>query len=264
MGMSYWIEAIEPPLDVEAIHARVRALPCVVERVRGDRHEYVLAGDRRTERQIRAGEPLRSEPPLFGVEDGAVWLGLRWSDNHYDHGAHLVHWVLDNHRCRGVEGDWGTKLDDNEAIRRELQRWSICPVLSPEARRQRVGELLTGRLLRAIGCDGLDVSLRFTAGEGEDRVLAAPLERCVIAPADPRTEGLEPDERTLVGLHRMTLCSVKDVRWDHDGALSLVIDGGDTVRFAAEWPENEDGWRLVDAADRLLAEAGNGGALRVP
>jgi hypothetical protein len=263
MGNTHWIEVLDPPLDVEAMHARVRALPCVVERTRSC-HEYVLAGDRRTERQIRAGETPQIEPPLFGIEGQAVWLALRWSDNAYDQGAQLLHWVLDHHRCQGQD-DSGFKLADNDAIRDSLRGWMIQPVLSPEARRRWVSEQLIGRMLRRLEADSFDVTLWFTDGDGDgdDCGLRAPLDHCAIVPADSRTEGLEPGERTIVGLYGMMLGLVAQVRWGDDGALTVVDTLGNSVRFPAEWPDNEEGWRLLDSTDSPLIEAGNGGALRM-
>lgn len=263
MSMSYWIEALDPPLDVEAMHARVRALPCVVERVRDNKHIYVLAGDRETEQQLRAGETPQLEPPIFGIEGGSVWLALQWSDNRYAHGAYLLFWVLDHHHCQGVEGDWGSKLADNDAIRRELRRWRLTPVLAPEARRDWVRAQLVGRLLRRLEWDGSDVTLWFTAGEGEDRGLWFPLARCALVTADPRTTGLDPDERMLVGLHQLILCIVAQVGWSDDGTLNMEAVGGDGLRLASGWSDREEGWRLIDPSGELLIEAGNGGALHM-
>jgi hypothetical protein len=261
MGNSTSIEVIDPPLDVEAMHARVRALPCVVERDRGW-HEYVLAGDRRVEREICAGEETRSDPPSFGVDGGRVWLNVHWSDNAYQQGAYLMHWVLDHHRCRGQGGD-GEELVDNDAIRRELRMWLIDPTLSPEARRSLVSARLVGRTLRRLDFDGFDVTLWLAADDEEDCGLRAPLDHCVVVPADPRTRGLEPDERALVGLRWRVFGFVRQIDWGDDGAMTVIDGDGDSVRFAAEWPDNKEGWRLIDPAGEVLIEAGNGGALRV-
>jgi hypothetical protein len=255
------IEAIDPQLDIDAMHARVRALPCVVERTRAW-HEYVLAGDRRTERRMRAAEAPGIQPPRFGIDGGQVWLAVHWSDNAFDQGAYLVHWVLDHHRCRG-QGDGGEELVDNDAIRRALQGWLSEPTLSPEARRSRVDARLIGRTLRRLESDGLDVTLWLTADDEEDCGLRVPFEHCTIVPADPRTEGLEREERALVGLHGMVFGRVAQIGWGDDGALTMVDGAGQGVRFASEWRDHEKGWRLIDPAGEPLIEAGNGGALRV-
>lgn len=101
-----------------------------------------------------------------------------------------------------------------------------------------------GRTLRQLDSDNLDVTLWLTDDDAEDCGLRAPLDHCAIVPADPRTRGLDPDERILVGLHRMMLGLVNQIARADDRALTVVNNADHGVYFAAEWPDNEDSGQL--------------------
>jgi hypothetical protein len=264
MGISFLLKVQAPPLDVAALQAELAALPCVLPHASEPR-TWWLAGDRNAEQQVREGASP-APVPLFGIvgHDG-VWLAIHWHDNRYNHGAHLLHWVLERHACSGEESDYGSKLADNSAIRAELSRWNLVPPAAPTRRRRWIGQQLMGlvvrRLILELGNIGLGL---IDPAEGIDRfVLRFDAETAELVTDRPLPDGLEPDEQIVIALYGWLPKSIERVTWADDGALSLTFESGaEILCIHTERPPSQlEGWTLEDTAGTLLVEAANGGAL---
>ncbi len=256
MGISFYIEVLDPPLDTAALGELLRSLPGVI----AEPDRYILAGNREDEEKVRAAKKPMFVPPLFGFDAASVWLAINWSDNPYDHGAILLFWVLDRYRCRGQESDYGSKLADNDAIHKELARWNLVPVPSVQERRQWLSTELPGLVISQVLFNLTEVVLYLSENRQERGTLCFEVSECEIT--GDENSAVDRKERNVLSLYHSLYRQIESVRWEGDGSLHLCLTDC-TIFLAATWPDSPlERWTLTDSKKKVTFEGHNGGALR--
>ncbi|MFC8016240.1 hypothetical protein [Streptomyces cinereoruber] len=262
MGITFFLEAESPPLDSTALRRELASLPCVVP-YENDPDIWWLAGDRDSEADVRDGAS-HINAPMFGITDSGIWLAIEWHDNRYDHGAHLLYWLLQRHACRGQESDYGSRLSDNAAICTELAKWNLHPPISLPARRNWVSQQLRSSVIGRIILTPLEITLCLLDQDSfDDRFLLRFADEAVaVSGPDLPVDSSSADIVTT--LYEWLPARIGAAGWNADGSLVMTL-GSNTeptsVRLTASWPRGIDGWTLATPAGSLLAQFGNGGAL---
>jgi len=235
MSTGILLNILSPPLDEHALHAHIAAIP-FAHRIGDSWH---------------IGDRLRVQ-----VTPSVVTVAMRYADTRPGHGTAIAAWVLERHRCTGVDLDYGGTLPDNAACTEHLLRVGTVP--SDPVRVERiVASLLAGSHFERLHASREGYTLDFVRSDKAAASLQIAADAVVVT-SEPDLVGAPPvlalHDRIEEPWHPLTGVAVG---WG--AALGLLwSEGRLDILPPTDGPSGGVLWLLADSAGELVVSSSVG------